>query len=427
MALDNEELKKRRQERAQQRKQREAQQRQLMLRLAIALIAVIACGVLIWLLSKGAGSAGKDETKPPEASTQPETTAPAETQPPTTVIHFAAAGDLNVTDKVVASGTGQMDYARAFRDVMPLFANADLSVLNFEGNLTGMPYGTMTLSAPQGMMEALAGAGVDMIQMANSKTISKGINGLTTTLTGIKTAGMEPLGAYATRKEFRQSGGYSIREINGVKVAVVAFTKGMDSMTLPSGSEDCVNLLYSDYSSTYKSVDTSGITSILRNVASDDPDITIALVHWGSEYNDQISKTQKTIRDVLLNNGVDAIIGTHPHYVQSIEYNQQTGTFVAYSLGDFFGDATTAGTEYSIMVDLEITKDNETGVTKITGYTHIPLFTVNEEGKALRVVSIEDAMRAYDMQFLDRVSKETYEAMEYALTRIEARINKKVE
>ena len=427
MALDNEELKKRRQERAQQRKQREAQQRQLMLRLAIALIAVIACGVLIWLLSKGAGSAGKDETKPPEASTQPETTAPAETQPPTTVIHFAAAGDLNVTDKVVASGTGQMDYARAFRDVMPLFANADLSVLNFEGNLTGMPYGTMTLSAPQGMMEALAGAGVDMIQMANSKTISKGINGLTTTLTGIKTAGMEPLGAYATRKEFRQSGGYSIREINGVKVAVVAFTKGMDSMTLPSGSEDCVNLLYSDYSSTYKSVDTSGITSILRNVASDDPDITIALVHWGSEYNDQISKTQKTIRDLLLNNGVDAIIGTHPHYVQSIEYSQQTGTFVAYSLGDFFGDATTAGTEYSIMVDLEITKDNETGVTKITGYTHIPLFTVNEEGKALRVVSIEDAMRAYDMQFLDRVSKETYEAMEYALTRIEARINKKVE
>ena len=320
-----------------------------------------------------------------------------------------------------------MDYARAFRDVMPLFANADLSVLNFEGNLTGMPYGTMTLSAPQGMMEALAGAGVDMIQMANSKTISTGINGLTTTLTGIKTAGMEPLGAYTTRKEFRQSGGYSIREINGVKVAVVAFTKGMDSMTLPSGSEDCVNLLYSDYSSTYKSVDTSGITSILRNVASDDPDITIALVHWGSEYNDQISKTQKTIRDLLLNNGVDAIIGTHPHYVQSIEYNQQTGTFVAYSLGDFFGDATTAGTEYSIMVDLEITKDNETGVTKITGYTHIPLFTVNEEGKALRVVSIEDAMRAYDMQFLDRVSKETYEAMEYALTRIEARINKKVE
>jgi len=120
---------------------------------------------------------------------------------------------------------------------------------------------------------------------------------------------------------------------------------------------------------------------------------------------------------------VDVIIGTHSHYVQSILYDEDAGTFIAYSLGDFFGDATEAGTEYSIILDLEITKDNETGVTKVTGYDYTPIFTVHEEGKPLRVARIREAMAAYNDNYVDKVSDLTYHDMEYALGRIEARVN----
>lgn len=76
--------------------------------------------------------------------------------------------------------------------------------------------------------------------------------------------------------------------------------------------------------------------------------------------------------------GVDVIIGTHPHTVQAIEYDELAGTLVAYSLGDFFGDASRGGTNYSIILDLEITKDSSTGTTKVTNYSYTPIYTVSE-------------------------------------------------
>ena len=423
MALDRDELNKRRQQREALRKKRQAEQRTLMIRLVIAAVVLLLVGALVFALSRGNTDTPTPETTLAQQEDPVETTVPRETEAPTTVIHLAAAGDLNVTDKVVASSSGDLDYTAAFRDVLPLLASADLTVMNFEANLVGMPYGSERRSAPQSLVQALDKAGVDILQMANSWSIHNGINGLVSTLQTIRQSGIEPVGAYGTRDEFRQSGGYTIRDVNGIKVGIVAFTKGMNSMALPSGSENCVNLLYTDYSSNYQNVDTKGITGILEDLQEERPDITVAMLHWGSEVNDQISSSQKKIANLMFSEGVDVIIGTHPHYVQSILFDEEAGTFIAYSLGDFFGDASQAGTEYSIILDLEITKDNETGVTKVTGYDYTPIFTVHEEGKPLRVARIREAMAAYSDNFVDKVSDQTYHDMEYALGRIEARVN----
>jgi len=119
---------------------------------------------------------------------------------------------------------------------------------------------------------------------------------------------------------------------------------------------------------------------------------------------------------------VDAIIGTHSHYVQKMEYDPTTGFFVAWSLGDFVGDANRAGSEYSVILDLEITKDNETGTARITNYSYTPIFTVAEKGKPLRVVRLEKAMEAWEAAYINSVSEEVYEAMVYAHERVEARV-----
>ena len=73
-------------------------------------------------------------------------------------------------------------------------------------------------------------------------------------------------------------------------------------------------------------------------------------------------------------------------------------------------------------MDLEIVKDLETGKITVNSYNYTPIFTVDEEGKPLRVVRIAETMKAFDEDYLDRVSQETYDAMAYALERIEARI-----
>jgi len=410
----------RRQRKEAEARRRKAQARRLTIRLCVAAVVLLACGVLIFSLSR---NAPKD---PPSLESTAATgssaaTDPLPTLPPTTTIHYAAVGDLNVNAATVDAGGPSYLYTDAFMDVAHLLSHADISSVNFEGSFYGAPYGS-SFSAPQSMAEALKRAGVDLVQLANSYSINRGLSGLVASINAVRAAGMEPLGVYANNQEFQEQKGYTIRVVEGVKLAFVAFTKGMDGMTLPVGSENCVNLLYSDYDSVYQKVDTKRITSVLANVAKEKPDIVIALLHWGSEFNDTISSSQKKIVELMQANGVDAIIGTHSHYVQKMTLDKETGQFVAYSLGDFFSDGSRAGSEYSVVLDLEITKDNITGQAKITGYSYTPIFSVHEEGKPLRVVRIQEAVEAYRNHHINKVSTQTYNDMLYALQRIEARI-----
>lgn len=356
---------------------------------------------------------------------QPEASAPATQPQPDTVIHLVAGGDVNVTDGVVSSGltSGGHDYSNVLLDITPILAGADFAALNFEGNLAGEPYGTLHASAPQALVESLRNAGVDLLQTANSKSVENGLLGLQATLRGIREAGMEALGTYASSQEFQKSGGYLMRDVQGIRVALVAFTKGMDGRGLPTGSEDCVNLLYTDYSSTYQSVDVDGITKIMDAVAKEEPDVVIAMLHWGSELNNQISKTQTKIVKLLGSLGVDAIIGTHSHYVQKMGFDKDTGVFVAYSLGDFLGDGKDAGTNYSVLLDLQITKDGATGETSITDFDGIPIYRMEDEA-GLRLLRIREAIAAYENRHIQAVSQETYQAMKDALGKIESRIEK---
>lgn len=425
MAFDMDELHKRRQQREQQRQERLRQKKQLTTRLLIAGVVLLLVAGLILAVSLGASGDPDGQTEPSQVlNQQPQNTEPSvqTTVPPVTVVSFTAVGDLNITEKVVSSGGVGYDYTGTFMDVVPVLSQSDLTAVNLEGVLCGAPYGAESRSAPQTMMTALANAGVDLVQVANSYAIKNGVSGLGMTLANIRAAGLESVGAYADEQAYKESGGYTIRNVNGVRIAIVAFTKGMDGMALPASSEKCVNVLYSDYSSTYRQVDTEGITGLLSRVAKEKPDVTIALVHWGSEFNDTHSDSQKQIRDLMLEQGVDAIIGTHPHYVQELEYNADNGTFVAYSLGDFIGDATRSGTEYSIAVHLEITKDNAAGTAKITGYSYTPLFTAAQADGTVRVMRLEPAMAAYESGYIDRVSPDVYAGMGYGLERIRDRI-----
>lgn len=357
----------------------------------------------------------------PGVGTEP-TTEPLPTDPDQ-VIHIVAGGDVNITDKTIAAGysEGAYDYTEVFKDVLPALAQADATVLNFEGILGGSVYGSNTKMAPLELVQALKNAGVDLLQTANSYSIYNGLTGLNATLNGVRSTGMTPLGTFADTKEFETSGGYVIWDIQGIKVAFVAFTKGMDGMGLPAGSENCVNLLYEDYNSVYQKVNTAGITRVMENVAAREPDVIIALLHWGSEYNDQISKSQTKICTLLQELGADAIIGTHSHYVQKMEFDPENGTFVAYSLGDFYGDGEKSGTNYSVLLDLEITKSGADGTTAITGFDCVPIYLDKPEEGKLRVLRIREAIQGYENSYLGAVSQQTYNAMKSALERIQSR------
>ena len=405
-------------------RQRARQQAQRRRTLTLAAVAAVSLLVLCVLLLRGC----QDRDNPP--TTQPVTTAP--TVPPTTrptagetVITLIAGGDLNVTDKMVASGEkgGQYDYTANFMDIAPVFAGADAAIVNLEGNLVGSPYGTASTSAPQALMEALQRAGVDFVQTGNSCAVNNGIRGLQKTLDGIRQAGMTPLGTFGSLEEYEQQQGFTIRNIGGIRVAFVVFTKGLGGLRLPEGNNHCVNLLYTDYATTYQTIDTQGIRQVLENVQAQQPDVTIALLHWGSEYNAVVGTRQEKIANLMLEGGVDAIIGTHSHYVQQVVYDRDKGTVIAYSLGDLYGDAEKAGTNYSILLQLQITRNNETGETKITGCDYLPVYTLTPErdGEEMRVVRLLDAIAQYENNHIGCVNETAYQNMKAALAKINAK------
>ena len=124
--MDREEL----QRKKLQRQQKKSAQRRSLLIKVIAAVVILAItgGLIFYFVRRNSDSDRKNQS----------TGAPS-----TTVIHLAAAGDLNVTDRVVES-----DFAAAFLDVAYLLADADMTMLNLEGGFFGAPYGTAGASAP---------------------------------------------------------------------------------------------------------------------------------------------------------------------------------------------------------------------------------------------------------------------------------------
>lgn len=430
MAYEYEQLNERQQQRRLQQQRQLARQRAARKRkLVFAAVALVVVLMLLVLLIRSCGGSTPETTGPSLSATVPTPpTSAAPTQPPEpeTVITLVAGGDLNVTDAVVASGetAGGYDYTHSFLDVAAVLARADVTLLNLEGNLVGGPYGSASASAPTQLAQALKNAGVDLVQTANSYSVHNGIAGLRTTMDSLRQLGMEPLGTFASQQEYKANQGFTICNIRGIRVAFIAFTKGVGSLGLPDGNEHCVNLLYKDYTTTYQKIDTDGIKAVLQAAQDQQPDVTVALLHWGSEYNNIISKSQEDIAKLMTENGVDVIIGNHSHYVQRVDHDAENGTLIAWGLGDFYGDAEKANTNYSILLQVEITRDNYTGKTRITGWDYVPIYTLTPErdGMSRQVVRLVDAINQYENNLVGCVTPKAYENMKTALARIQSRV-----
>ena len=78
------------------------------------------------------------------------------------------------------------------------------------------------------------------------------------------------------------------------------------------------------------------------------------------------------------------------------------------------------------MLDIEITKDNDTGETRVTDYSYTPIFTVSE-GEGLKIVRLGQAIQTYEQNNIDAVSEDTYDTMIYDFTRVSERVASQME
>lgn len=332
-----------------------------------------------------------------------------------------AVGDIYLTDGMIDAARqsdGSYDFSAQFAAVIPALADADITLANFEGNFDSAPYGPDQASYPDALAAALAAAGIDLLQTANTYTIFNGIAGMERTRSVIETAGMTALGTYLSAAD-REENQVIVREVNGIRIAFVSFTKGLGGMGIPNGAEYCVNLLYTDYTSNYEEIDSESIERVMKAANDTNPDVIVAAVHWGSEGTREISTSQSRIASLLIDCGADIILGTHSHLAGEIEQRSvrmDNGTektvVIAYSLGDL---TAVEENDYTVglMLDLEIAKDSSGGISlSRVDYRAVGAVDRGEDtADRYRVLDIDAALALYESNYYDRIDSSLYQSL----------------
>lgn len=83
--------------------------------------------------------------------------------------------------------------------------------------------------------------------------------------------------------------------------------------------------------------------------------VKILYIHWGNEYINRPSSSQKKFAHWLIDSGFDLIVGMHPHVLQGYEIYK--GKYIFYSLGNFVFEMAWGPTKIGCVVKLEINTD----------------------------------------------------------------------
>ncbi len=192
-----------------------------------------------------------------------------------------------------------------------LWNKEDMVVANFESSVPSVhvrtPDNTFRFSTREDFLPALRESGVTHASLANNHSFDHGALGYNNTLTALANNDIKAFGHPSSIS----TSSIAYIKMGKYQVAVVA-----------------IHTLYK-----YPSVE--NLKSVIE-LASKDTDLQIAYIHWGNEYQAEPGKQVRDYAAVLVEVGFEAVVGHHPHVLQSIDVID--GSPVFYSLGNFIFD-----------------------------------------------------------------------------------------
>lgn len=250
---------------------------------------------------------------------------------------------------------GSYNYDECFAAVRPEVERADVAIANLEVTLAGPPYrGYPQFSAPDDFLRGVIGAGFDVLLTANNHCVDTHQRGLERTLDMMDSLGVAHLGTYRNADE-RSLHYPFLLERNGLRVVLLNFTYDTNGIPVPEPS--VVNMM-----------DTLEMAADIERAQQMQPDVIIALPHWGLEYQTLPSNEQREVAAWLLAHGVDHVVGGHPHVAQPLELLNDGKNLVAWSMGNVVSNQTMPNTYGGYMVRLELTKRDSITTLSDCGY-----------------------------------------------------------
>ncbi|WP_105144332.1 CapA family protein [Streptococcus suis] len=255
---------------------------------------------------------------------------------------------------------GSYDFSENFTYVKPWIEQADFAIADFEGtispemDLAGYPL----FNAPSIVASNIRDAGYDLVDLAHNHILDSHLSGLVSTVNTFREAGVDIVGVYAEGN--RSTAPLYIREVNGIRIAVLAYAYGYNGLEVLLNQEE-----YNGYLSDFN------LEKMQAEIerAEKEADITIVMPQTGVEYQLEPTEEQTSIYHQMIDWGADIVFGGHPHVVEPAEIIEKDNQrkLIIYSMGNFLSNQrietmedtpNAQWTERGVLMDLTIQKEN---------------------------------------------------------------------
>lgn len=334
-------------------------------------------------------------------------------------VSLSSTGDLLAVDVLIPENTQNL-----FDEIKEVYSSADLVCANLESPVddtkpigrTQKPGQPAKMNTSSKMLQRFRiDGGINYFSTANNHSFDWDEEGLLNTLDELKKSGAYFSGTNRTPEEQED---VLIIEKNNIKIAMLSYTFDLNGNIIPNDKTYLVNeVRFND--------EVCDITMIKKHVArakEKGADIIIAFCHWGWEFEMYPHKNTVEVAHLIIEAGVDVILGNHPHVSQPMEryvFEREAivkSGLIVYAHGNFVSyhpKSRNSQIAYITKFDIVKGKFNHMENTFITNLQFLPIYILNEK--------IADGSYNCRLLKFDNVMEDTGEngTFKYGLTKFE--------
>ena len=247
-----------------------------------------------------------------------------------TTASVIAVGDNLYHQSLIDAGVSEdetWNYDKIYTHITDAIKDADIRMIDQEtvfttdhDNVSSYP----SFATPTEVGDAIIKAGFNVVESANNHIDDFGEGFLTDTLNFWKTnyPDVTLIGIHDSQED---ADTVKIREVNGIRIAFLDYTYGTNVGGI-EGKDYMIDMIRKDK-----------ITTMIQK-AKQQADCIIFVAHWGTEDETMPNEYEKQWAAYLMEQGVNVIIGGHPHVLQPygrLTDDKGNETVVFYSLGNF--------------------------------------------------------------------------------------------
>ena len=301
-----------------------------------------------------------------------------------------ANGDILCHDALyytAKKSDGGYDFNPFFEYVKPWIEGADLAIGDYEGTISDKhPLGGYPLfNAPIEIADTMKDLGYDVVDLAHNHILDTGLYGLKYTNKVFKDRGLDVVGVHVDKK--RSEDKILIKEVNGIKIAILAYAYGYNGME--------ANLTAEEHNNYLADLNEEKMKEEIQR-AEKEADVTIVMPQMGVEYRLQPTEEQKVLYRKMIDWGADVIFGGHPHVIEPAETVEKDGDkkFIIYSMGNFISNQRmermdNKWPERGLLMDVTFEKNNGKTIIK-TVKAHPTLVYSKLNGRNMNGIALYD-------------------------------------